>query len=308
MFSTLLFVKGSKMSVHLNEASRWRVDLARELCSRYSLHPGVAMTCLGGSSARGIADRFSDLDIIVYWDEMDEDWIKAEPLASACGIARTAIMSLAPGTFIESYYLDTLKIDFGHVILSDFQGWLEPLAAPDSPDPDLIGMAGGFLSSIAFSGEDVFSRIRETVPEYPEALALDVVKKNLSFYVKGYLDGQCFERGDLLAYHDGMVIMLKKILNTCAALNRHYYYAGEARWAEYHLQFMVKKPAELTWPNVKWILSHPGAEAVAKLGRIQNELLDLVAAEFPSLAEKVAYRKSRMESLEVKACISRPEF
>ena len=296
------------MTGRLNSASTWRVNLARELCSHYSSHPGVLMACLGGSSARGIADMYSDLDIIVYWNELDDKWIEAEPLTSATGIPRTSIMSLSPGSFIESYHLDTLKVDYGHVLLSEFREWLEPLYTSDTPDHDLISSAGGFLSSMVFYGEDIFAEIRNCIQEYPSALALDVVKKNLGFYVNGYLDGQCFHRGDLLAYHDGIVLMLKKILNATAALNRHYYHAGEARWAEYHLGFMEKKPSELTWPNVKRMLSNPGADTVSMLGRIQSELLDMAALEFPSLSEKIGIRKSRMESLGVKPCISRPEF
>ena len=296
------------MAGNLNSASTWRVDLARELCSHYSSHSGVLMVCLGGSSARGIADSYSDLDIIVYWDEFDDQWIKSEPLTAATGIPRTSIMSLSPGSYIESYHIDTLKVDFGHVILSEFREWLKPLYTSDTPDHDLIGSAGGFLSSTVFYGEDIYAEIRSSVQEYPAALALDVVKKNLGFYVNGYLDGQCFNRGDLLAYHDGIVLMLKKILNATAALNRHYYHAGEARWAEYHLGLMEKKPLELTWANVMWMLSNPGTDAVSMLHRIQSDLLDMASIEFPSLSEKIAVRKSRMESLGVKPCISRPKF
>lgn len=60
------------MNPETNEASRWRIELARELSTHYSSHPEVRMVCLGGSPTKGISDAYSDLAIVVYWNELDE--------------------------------------------------------------------------------------------------------------------------------------------------------------------------------------------------------------------------------------------
>jgi hypothetical protein len=301
--------KGSNfMKNNLNEASRWRVDMARELCSCYSSHPDVMMVCLGGSSARGIADEWSDLDILIYWKGIDENWIKSEPLGAAKGISRTALMNTSPESFLESYHIGGLKIDFAHVRLDDWIEWLKPLHGETSPDNELIGMAGGFLSSIVFHGEEEFQKIARSLSVYPDSLALDVIQKNLGFYVNGYLEGQCLQRGDLLAWHDGLVLMLKKLLNITAALNRYYFHAGEARWAEYHLAQMKHKASGFTWANVLQMLENPGPETASMLYSIQMETLDLIATQFPELSERIEIRKTRMASLEVKSCSARPSL
>ena len=136
------------MDSGMNEASRWRIDLANELAVHYSAHPQVRMVCLGGSSSKGISDAYSDLDIIVYWNELDEDWIREEPLKAAIGLDRTCLLSMAPGTFIESYHIGGLKIDFGHVTMEMWEQWTTPILKELNADPELMGMVGGFLATV----------------------------------------------------------------------------------------------------------------------------------------------------------------
>ena len=290
------------MSDKRNKASLWRIEMAEELSQYYSSREEVVMVCLGGSSTKGIADAYSDLDIIVYWSEMDEDWIQSSPLESAIGLVRTDIISMAPGSFVESYHIEGVKIDFGHVSMKDWKEWSTPLA----PDSDQIGMIGGFLVSIPFYGKELFLEWKETLSEYPDEIALEIIKKNLGFFVKGYLLNQCFNRGDLLAYSDGMNQMLKKLITVAAALNRRFYSASEPRWIEYELEKMLLLPEKLSYTNICWMLENPGAEAETMLYSIQEELLDMVASQFPELAEKIEKRKFRIAQLAVTACFDRP--
>ena len=290
------------MSDKRNKASGWRIEMAEELSQYYSSHEEVVMVCLGGSSSKGIADAYSDLDIIVYWNNMDEDWIQSSPLDSAIGLARTDIISMAPGSFVESYHLEGVKIDFGHVSMKDWEEWSTPLTA----DPDQIGMVGGFLGSIPFYGRDLFNEWKGSLGSYPDEIAVEIIKRNLGFYVKGYLLNQCFNRGDLLAYSDGMNQMLKKLINVAAALNRRFYSAAEPRWIQYELQQMPLLPEKLSYRNICWMFENPGAEAESMLYSIQEELMDMVADQFPELAEKVEKRKFRISELAVTPCEARP--
>src|SRR5947209_7691492 len=51
----------------MNEASRWRHALAQQLAPHYSANPKVTSVSLGGSVSQGCADRFSDIDLAVFW-------------------------------------------------------------------------------------------------------------------------------------------------------------------------------------------------------------------------------------------------
>ena len=266
------------------------------------------MICLGGSPTRGISDAYSDLDIVVYWDEMDEEWIGGEPLKQAIGLERTDLMTTGPGSFIESYHLDGLKVDFGHGTMEMWEQWTSALLEEINADPGLIGMVGGFLDSIPFYGEDLCNEWKAKLTDYPDDLVKEVIKRNIGFYVRGYLIHQCLDRGDLLAYHDGMCAMIKRLVSITAALNRRYYSAAEPRWLDYELGRMKIRPDGMTPDNIGWMLQNPGEEAEAMLYEMMDQILDLIREQFPGMREKVEHRKKRMAGLAVRSCERRPSL
>ena len=294
------------MDRKLNDASKWRIELSRELSLHYSIHPEVRMICLGGSPTKGLSDAYSDLDIVVYWNELDEDWIEAEPLKKAVGLERTDLLSMAPGSFIESYHVDGLKIDFGHGTMKTWKEWTSSLLEELNADPGLIGMVGGFLDSIPFYGEVLCSEWKNRLRNYPDDLAREVIKRNIGFFVGGYLVHQCLERGDYLAYQDGMCTMLKRLISITAALNRRYYSAEEPRWLNFEISRMKIRPRKLTCSSVRWMLDNPGIESETMLYDLLDDVLTLIQEQFPDLEDKIANRRKRMSKLAVKPCESRP--
>src|SRR6185295_12696184 len=51
----------------MNRPSRWRMQLAQHVGATYAANPKVAVVLAGGSTARGHADRFSDVELGVFW-------------------------------------------------------------------------------------------------------------------------------------------------------------------------------------------------------------------------------------------------
>jgi predicted nucleotidyltransferase len=47
----------------MNEMSQWRQAIARRLASIYALNPRIAAVLVGGSTARGHANRYSDIEL-----------------------------------------------------------------------------------------------------------------------------------------------------------------------------------------------------------------------------------------------------
>src|SRR5437764_15346429 len=102
----------------MNSASQWRIDLARELAAFYAPQQGVRMIALGGSAARGQADAYSDVDMAVYWDRIDGDWLAVARLRPAGG-ERFAFRSAFDGAvYLEQYFVGDLKIDIVHISLA----------------------------------------------------------------------------------------------------------------------------------------------------------------------------------------------
>jgi hypothetical protein len=53
----------------LNEASRWRLEMARKIAPAYMTNHKVQAVIVGGSAARGRADRYSDIEPGLFWTE-----------------------------------------------------------------------------------------------------------------------------------------------------------------------------------------------------------------------------------------------
>ena len=69
--------------------SAWRLDLAHAYIQPYAERAQIAV--LGGSAAQGVADSWSDIDTLVYWDAIDRDWLEtprpATPASSSTASA-----------------------------------------------------------------------------------------------------------------------------------------------------------------------------------------------------------------------------
>ena len=74
-------------------------QVAAYIASVYATHPAVRAVLLGGSIARGWGDRYSDLEIGVFWQEppADQDRKDALHAQTSCSRASTRVRT-APTT------------------------------------------------------------------------------------------------------------------------------------------------------------------------------------------------------------------
>lgn len=286
------------------ESSRWRIELARELSKYYTSRDGVRMVVLGGSPPKGLSDEYSDLDVIVYWDEVDREWLDADPLAE---LDRKRIFFTRMGesdVYLESHYFGTLKADFGHVTMAGWKEMVDDVLVNHNTEPPAQGPLGGFLASLPLSGEALFEEWRARVADYPEPLAPKMVRTNLRLFVRGYLLHQAFGREELLAYYDGTARMLKALLNILCGLNRTYAFTEEPRWIEYYLSRMSLRP-ERAWERMKLALSG-GSDADETLEGLLEDVLSLVERKMPEV--DVDRIRRRRKELRVRPTGEMPEL
>src|SRR5918995_179463 len=147
--------------------SAWRLDLARVYIEPYSERAQIAV--LGGSVAQGVADRWSDIDTIVYWDAIDRDWLET-PRAAAGGERFTWVEHYPGNACLEQYRFGTVKADVAHVRL----GWLDELIdgvlSGDNTDTTSLDVLRGVQEAIVLFGEERYEPIRARVLDYPDAL------------------------------------------------------------------------------------------------------------------------------------------
>src|SRR2546423_6648115 len=75
----------------MNDMSRWRRAIAERLAAIYARNPHIAAVVLGGSTARGHADQYSDIELGVFWNQPPTDK------------ERRTVIELAGGDLIRLY-------------------------------------------------------------------------------------------------------------------------------------------------------------------------------------------------------------
>jgi len=282
------------------EASTWRVEFARELAEYYKDRDGVRMIVLGGSASRGEADAYSDLDIIVYWDTIDREFIDSVPLKEL--ECRHAYTTGSGELQLESYYFDGLKADLGHITMKAWNEIVDGVIVKHEAEPGSMHSFEGFLASVPLHGAELVEEWKAKMRDFPPELAVNMIRRHMRLYVPGYLEHQAWERGDLIAYQDGIAKMLRNILGILAGLNRLYCATDEGRWAENLLARMPIQP-ERTWERMHEILTTDGHRATAMLEELLLEVFELIEKHMP----EVDLTRARLgRTLVVESCETPP--
>lgn len=292
------------MKKSLNKASQWRIEFAKALAPYYQHHKQIKMIVLGGSPSRGLADRYSDLDVIVYWDAIDFDWLATAPLAKVGG-QRKFLNTHEATTALETYYFDTIKVDLAHMTLALWETWADDLQERFDTTGYKQKSVAGFLEAKVLYGESLYEAWHGRLSYYPDQLAQHVVQEQMRFFVEGCLLHQGLERGEILFFYDGICAMLKKVLTIIGGLNKVYFSVDEPRWLPYHLAKMPIRP-ENTWPRIQEILAGDKEQALATLYDLIYEVMALVEVHMPTI--DVAATRQRMKALAVHACDTKPNL
>jgi hypothetical protein len=288
----------------MNPASRWRLDLARQIATWYADRPGVQMIVLGGSVSHGTADEYSDLDIIVYWDQLDLPWLQTTPLAPT-GADRFTFNSTAPTDIaIEQYFIGTLKVDVGHIPMSWWSTEVAAVLEHADTSPDKQGMLAGFLDAFVLTGQPIYQHWHHQIATYPDALALRMVEQHLFFYPLWVLSQQGLARGELLIFHDILNQTIKNILGVLAGLNRIYLSTDKPKHLVQTLHRLPLSPPNAA-ERIPALLTIPREAVPPALNTLIPELLDLVETHLP---QADVPRARRRFNIAVQPCFDPPAF
>lgn len=287
-----------------SQHSLWRRELAQELVEPYQKRPGLEMALLGGSPARGLSDRFSDMDVVLYWKKLDAAWIRRRPL-EAFGCRFVTLLDMPQHqAMLEIYTLDGLIVEIGHSTVSSLKQEISEVTVDCQVVPPTISTIGGFLDAWPILGYERYREIRGSIPPYPRHLAVRIIEQNLGFFWRGCLRNQGLERGEMMFVYDGMSATLKRLLNILAAVNGLYYWAGEPRWIGFWQGRMNCGPKNL-WPRIARMYRGSPSKALEELDILINEVLSLVKKHFP---EVDLSRVKQFDKLAVRATFNKPNL
>ncbi len=264
----------------MNEASRWRLELGRRIGLAYAANPEARVVMVAGSTGRGTADRYSDLEIDVYWREPPGD---EERRAAAEG-AGGAALQVFP--YEEDEWAEEIDVGGFHVGTSTFlvatmERYLSAVLDEYSTDPLAQVRLYSVLHAQTLVGEGLVAQWRARAAAYPLKLSHAMLRENLVFDGFGYAEEMLAARDDVLLLADVYCRVARQVLGALLGLNRLYLPNPTFKGMDEIIGEMRLTPPHLS-SRLKTVFRLPPHDGVRHLHAVCEDTLDLVDQHVPA--------------------------
>lgn len=229
----------------MNEASLWRLALAQQIAHHYSINPKVRAVSLGGSVAQGCADRYSNIDLAVYWSEAPTQKERRDMLTRARG--RRGILvhyNREAGCWMDHYEVDGVTICVRHITVETTERLLADVLERSDPALAKQQHLAALVSALPLSDPSLLTNWQRQAMVYLHALSVAMVRAYLLFR-PGWEQEMLAERNDLLLLYDSVCTEQKLMFLVLMGLNR-LYYPGWQRMERLVKQMQVAPPNTAT--------------------------------------------------------------
>ena len=268
----------------MNEALTKRMALARRIAPAYAANPKVRAVLLAGSVGRGTADRFSDIEIDVFWAEPPGD---DELLAPIEHLGATLLYRDADANeWADAFFIEGIKVDTSQFLVSTAERWLDDLLERADTDVEKQLLVAAIQHALPLHGAELAERWRAQAALYPDALARAMVAQHLVFRPRALLE-MFAERGDLLIFYRGLVETEHWIMSVLLGLNRLYIAHPAHKWLDWQIAQMSVAPPDLA-RRLRHILRDEPHAAVREIHALIEEVFALVERSLPDFDTSAA--------------------
>lgn len=270
----------------MNEASQWRLELARSVAPIIARNPKVQAVMLGGSASRGNADSFSDIEIGVFWAEAPTEADRMAPILPAGGV----FWELDPYderdfSWMEEWGIGGVKMDIRNLTLDGLQRIMTAVREDGDTDEFRQMTLSAIQHAIPLYNIPLIQQWQAEVSAYPARLGEAMVRENLE------MDDWCWwaellaQRGDLPLAYAAFSEITRKTLAILLGLNGIYH--PGFKWMNRMIAEMTIKPHDLG-ARIQQAYAAPPVDAVPLLRDLHLETYDLIDAHLPQVATQEA--------------------
>lgn len=264
--------------------SLYLLDLSRRLARTFTTLPDVCAVVVTGSVARGECDRFSDVDMIVYYHTAPppEKAVEQARIANTGSARLWTLGDRSTGSFAEAYDVDGVQCQIVHATVENIDNSIADVLERHDTGTPLHKVMSGLLDCIPLYGDEVITRWKQQVAVYPDALARAVVEHHLSFFPLWYLQEYLAPRDTALWTASGIVETAQNVLGVLAGLNRRYYTTFQFKRMGAFIQSLSIRPEGL-YERILALLQADHPTAVALAESLVRETVALVDEHMPEV-------------------------
>jgi hypothetical protein len=258
-------------------------ELARRITDAYLRHMELSGAILTGSGARGDADRYSDLDLLMYADAVPPAEAAAAAQAELGAGTPAVLLAHGPSGFLDQFPLDGVQCQVGVIPVGDVEDELDGLLVDhEGLDTPVAKIATGLLEGIPLYGDELIARLRARVADYPQGLREAMVRHWWRFFPLWYHEPSLAVRDAPLWRQEELVNAAYALIGTLAGVNSLYFARFEFKRQRAFLEKLVLAPPRFA-ERLESLFALPPAEAVAELGALVLETQAIVQRELPGV-------------------------
>jgi hypothetical protein len=293
----------------MNEATEWRAELGRRVAEAYVQDKKLAAAALGGSVARGWADRYSDVEVFVFWREAPAEKERLAAVERAGGrievywavpprpseyralVTRThgrmgQIWPYEDEEWSEHFFVHGVAIGVSGFLTETVEQYLvDVVKQADATDRKQI------LLSTVQHGQPLYGEERlvdwRNRAAYPDHLAKSIISSLLAYDDSWAASEMLAARQDLLALYPLLIHLADKILRILLALNHTYLPDPRFKWLVRLAGQLQYRPSGLA-QRLKDVFQMEPMPAAGELQHLFEETLQLVETQMPQIDTEAA--------------------
>jgi hypothetical protein len=267
-----------------NPHMAWRLAFAREVAAKITKYEGLRAIVVGGSVARGYADRYSDLEMPLFWDELPSDE------------RRLAIIADLEATFLYGYdgpaqedqlLINGFQVDFWHNTVAYEEATIDAVLKAYDTDLGSSNFMDTVRACISLYGDEIVRRWKQRARDYPDGLAVRSIAENVAHLEIGHLEVHAARENPTMVYST-IGELQKRVFMILLALNKEYY--PTPKWMYQAMRKMGVKPRDVV-RRFREAFHRPQDEAIADTVAVVQETLSLVDERYPQVDTASMHKK-----------------
>lgn len=267
----------------MNQSSQYLLALAKQNIQAYIADPEAKAAMVTGSTATGQADFYSDVEMFIYYERLPS--IEELQLARQRNNGSEPIRVLGnydEGFWGEFYFIDGIEFQIGNVTIEfwerDMATVLQELEVISPAQKALSGM----LDCIPLYGKKLIQKWKRQIADYPDALALAMIKKHLDFFPIWAVGEHLAARDTIMFQHQIRLEAGQNILGVLAGLNRLYYSTFQFKRIKQFIERMNLAPENL-YARLESIYHQEPLAVANQLKELVAETVELVELHMPEI-------------------------
>nr|WP_302328451.1 DUF4037 domain-containing protein [Salirhabdus salicampi] len=236
---------------------------------------------LAGSVSRGWHDKYSDIELNLFWAERITDEDRKQPIEKVEG----NLLSYHPyeeEEWSESYITNGMKIEVSSFLTSTVENVIRDVVERYDTDYGKQCIVTAVKTGIGLFGENKIKAMREKVDSYPVQLYEKMIIANLDFGNQWNNRNGLLQRKDWVMLYDVINTIQRKLFGILFGLNHMYIQHPQFKWMQNTIDQMNIKPKRLVEQMENVLLDTP-TNGLRELETLIKEVLLLVERHMPHL-------------------------